>query len=73
MPPAGADRTVYKRHDGKWVNKRNDRTRATSLHDTQDEATASAEAYLKRQRGGRLTVMNADGQILSNEVLFPEQ
>ena len=29
------DRTVYRRNDGKWANKRNDSDRAASVHDTQ--------------------------------------
>ena len=28
----GRDRTVFRRSDGQWVNKRNDSDRASSLH-----------------------------------------
>ena len=28
------DRTVYRRNDGKWSNKRNDAGKASSLHET---------------------------------------
>jgi len=31
------DRTVFKREDGKWVNKKDDAGRASSVHDTQRE------------------------------------
>lgn len=34
----GQDRTVYKRSDGVWVNKRNDAEKASSLHTTQKDA-----------------------------------
>jgi len=32
------DRNVYRRSDGKWVNKRQDAEKASSLHKTQKEA-----------------------------------
>ena len=49
------DRMVYKTPDG-WANKRNDASRASSLHDTQAEAIAAAHRNLQNQGGGELTV-----------------
>ena len=51
------DRTVYKRGDGKWVNKRNDAGKASSVHDTQKEANDAARGMLKNQGGGELTTI----------------
>lgn len=39
----GRDRTVYRRTDGKWINKRNDARKASSLHNTQKEAEKAAK------------------------------
>jgi len=36
------DRMVYQGTDGKWKNKRNDASKASSVHDTQREAEKSA-------------------------------
>jgi len=67
----GRDRTVYKREDGPWVNKRNDASRATSLHDTQAEANAAARANLKNQGGGELATKGLNGQIRSKDTIAP--
>ncbi|HDK26705.1 MAG TPA: DUF2188 domain-containing protein, partial [Candidatus Atribacteria bacterium] len=48
----GRDRTVYRRNDGKWANKRNDADKASSLHETQKDAIESARIMLKNQGGG---------------------
>ena len=41
------DRTVSKRSDDKWANKRNDAKRPSSLHKTQKEAQNAARKTLK--------------------------
>ena len=46
------DRTVSKQPDGRWENKRNDTSRASSLHDTQKAAQDAARELLKKQGGG---------------------
>ena len=46
------DRTISRRADGTWENKRNDASRASSVHDTQAEAQKAAREMLKNQ-GGR--------------------
>ncbi len=48
----GRDRTISRRDDGKWVNKRNDADKASSVHDTQKDAIDSAESMLTNQGGG---------------------
>lgn len=48
----GRDRTVYRGPDGRWVNKRNDSDRASSLHETQREAIRTAREMLQHQGGG---------------------
>ncbi len=48
----GRDRTVYRRPDGKWANKRNDRERPSSLHDSQQEAIDAARRMLMNEGGG---------------------
>jgi hypothetical protein len=52
----GRDRTVSRRPDGTWANKRNDADRASSLHDTQKEAADAARHMLENQGGGELTI-----------------
>lgn len=63
------DRTVSKRPDGKWQNKKNSSEKATSLHDTQKEAKESATKNLKNQGGGELTTMGLDGKIKSKDTI----
>ena len=43
----GRDRTVYRRDDGKWANKRNDAGRASSLHGTQRGALGAGKNMLQ--------------------------
>lgn len=65
------DRIIFRRDDGKWVNKRNDANRVSSAHDTQAEATSSARDMLKNQGGGELTIKGRDGQIRSKDTIAP--
>lgn len=62
------DRTVFKRGN-EWVNKRNDSTKASSVHDTQKDAVKSASEMLKNQGGGDLTVKGVDGKIRSKDTI----
>ncbi|MHB9068749.1 MAG: DUF2188 domain-containing protein [Sedimentisphaerales bacterium] len=48
------NRIVYRRDDGKWVNKRNDAERASSIHSTQKAAEDAARETLRNQGGGEL-------------------
>jgi hypothetical protein len=65
------DRTVYRRNDGTWVNKRNDSGRASSLHTTQKDAEAAAKEMTKNQSGGEVTVMGLDHRIRSKDTIAP--
>ena len=65
------DRMVYQRDDGKWVNKRNDASKASSVHDTQKEANSSARQMLKNQGGGELTTKGINGKIRSKDTIPP--
>lgn len=67
----GRDRMIYRRNDGKWVNKRNDSGRLLSLHDTQGDAVDSAQDMLKNQGGGELIIKGLDGIIRSKDTIVP--
>ncbi len=67
----GRDRTVYRRNDGKWANKRNDAERPSSTHDTQRDAVDTARTMLQNQGGGELTTKGRDGQIRSKDTIAP--
>lgn len=62
---------VYRRNDGTWANKRNDASKASSVHDTQKEAEAAARAMLTNQGGGELTTKGVDGRIRSKDTIAP--
>lgn len=65
------DRTVFRRPDGTWVNKRNAADRASSLHETQRDAEAEARSMLRNSGGGELTTMGRDGRIRSKDTIAP--
>lgn len=65
------DRTIYKRDDGKWANKRNDAGKPSSLHVTQKDAIDSARIMLKNQGGGELATKGVDGKIRSKDTIAP--
>ncbi len=67
----GRDRTVSRRHDGTWENKRNDADKASSLHRTQKEAEQAAKKMLKNQGGGELTTKGVNGKIRSKDTIAP--
>jgi len=67
----GHNRTVYQRGDNKWANKRNDATRASSVHDTQGDAAAAARDMLQRSGGGELAIMGRNGRIRSKDTIPP--
>jgi len=67
----GHNRTVYQRGDNKWANKRNDASRASSVHDTQSDAAAAARDMLQRSGGGELTIVGRNGRIRSKDTIPP--
>lgn len=66
-----SDRIVFRREDGQWVNKRTNSDRASSVHNTQGEATQSAHDMLKNSGGGELIIKGRDGQIRSKDTIAP--
>ena len=64
-------RTVSRRPDGTWENKRNDASRAGSVHHTQKEAQDAAREMLERQGGGELTIKGVDGRIIRKDTVAP--
>lgn len=67
----GQDRIVYRNEEGKWVNKRNDASKASSLHDTQKKAEKAARRMLENQGGGELITKGEDGKIRSKDTIPP--
>jgi len=67
----GRDRTIYRRPDGRWANKRNDSDRASSVHDTQGDAIDAARRNLVNQGGGELTIKGLDGRFRSKDTIPP--
>lgn len=67
----GRDRTVSRRLDGTWENKRNDADRASSLHGTQGKAEQAARDMLRNQGGGELTIKGQDGRFRSKDTIPP--
>lgn len=67
----GRDRTVFRRPDGSWVNKRNDAGRASSLHPTQKDAIDAAREMLQHEGGGELTTMGRNHKIVSKDTIPP--
>lgn len=67
----GRDRTVSRRSDGTWANKRNDASKASSVHKTQRQAEQAARKMLRSQGGGELTTKGEDGKIRSKDTIKP--
>lgn len=65
------DRTVSRRADGSWANKKDGASRAGSLHDTQRDAAAAAREMLINAGGGELKVKGGDGRIRSKDTIAP--
>jgi hypothetical protein len=65
------DRIIFRRDDGKWANKRNDADKASSVHNTQGDATDAGREMLRNQGGGELTIKGRDGQIRSKDTIAP--
>jgi hypothetical protein len=65
------NRTVYKRSDGNWANKKNGNSRASTLHKTQKDAENTARTMLKNDGGGELTTKGVNGKIRSKDTIAP--
>jgi hypothetical protein len=67
----GRDRTISRRPDGTWENKRHDASRASSLHKTQADAIDAGRQMLGNQGGGELNVKGRNGQFRSKDTVLP--
>ncbi len=65
----GGNRTVYRQTDGVWANACDGAAAPETLHATQQEAVAAARWFLTHHCGGRLTVKDAEGGVVSSEVV----
>jgi len=65
------DRSVFRRPDGQWANKRNDASKASSLHSTQQAADQAARQNLRNQGGGEVTTHGLNGRIRSKDTISP--
>ena len=65
------DRTVSRRPDGQWSNKRDGGERASSLHRTQKEAAEEARRQIVQDGGGELKIKGEDGRIRSKDTIAP--
>ena len=64
------DRTVSRRPDGTWADKKNGADRASSTHATQRDAIDAARDMLKNS-GGELKVKGEHGKIRSKDTIPP--
>lgn len=65
------NRSVYRRPDKTWVNKKDGNEKATSLHKTQKEAENKAREQLHHDGGGELTTHGENGKIRSKDTIAP--
>lgn len=64
-------RNVTPTGDGRWAVHRPGADRASSVHDTQQEATDRAREALQNTGGGELTVHGRDGRIRDSDTVAP--
>lgn len=65
-----ANYNVYKTDDG-WATKRDDATRASSVHDTQAAAYDAARTYAANNGGGDVSIHGRDGRIRDKNTIAP--
>ena len=66
-------RTVFRRADGRWVNKLRGDARATTTSETQAGAVADARRMLRNGGGGELTVFDGEGRVVGEETIAAER
>ncbi len=67
----GGNRTVYRRSDGMWVNKRSNSEEVTGVHPTRRKAIEEVKWNLMAEGGGELTIIGEDGRIHSIDTISP--
>jgi hypothetical protein len=65
-----ADYNVYKTDDG-WAAKRDDASKASSVHGTQAAAYDAARTYASNNGGGDVSIHGRDGQIRDKNTIAP--
>ncbi|HQM30059.1 MAG TPA: DUF2188 domain-containing protein [Syntrophales bacterium] len=55
--------TVFRRKDGRWINKSSGDDGNLTVHDTRKEAVNAAREMLSHHGGGRLTVKRWGGRV----------
>lgn len=65
-----ADYNVFQT-DGGWAAKREDASRASSVHDTQAAAYDAARGYAGNNGGGDVSIHGRDGQIREKNTIPP--
>jgi hypothetical protein len=63
------DRTVSKRADGKWTDKRDGASRPAQVYSTQKEAARDSKERLLNSGGGELKIKGEDGKIRSKDTI----
>lgn len=63
------DRTVSKRADGKWADKRDGASRPAQVYSTQKEAARDSKERLLNSGGGELKIKGEDGKIRSKDTI----
>ena len=63
------DRTVFRRPDGSWANKRDGASRPATVHPTQTKAVDAAKHNLLNSGGGELKTKGLDGRIRSKDTI----
>jgi len=69
----GRDCTVFRRKDGRWINKSNGDDGVLTVYDTKKEALNAAREMLNNHGGGRLTVKGWDGRIKFKDIIKTSQ
>ena len=64
------DRMIYQK-DGKWLNKANGNSKASSAHGTQKEAYSAAKTMIQKSGGGEITIKGTNGLIREKNTIAP--
>lgn len=65
------DRIIYQKENGKWANKRNDASKASSIHRTQNEAYKAAKKMSENQGGGEVSIKGRNQRIREKNTIKP--
>lgn len=63
-------RSVFRRN-GVWINKRDDSDKASSTHETQEDAYLEARRMIQNEGGGEIAIHGEDGKIREKNTIPP--